>query len=277
MPATLLSFAPMIDSECSRLLLAHYGVDYVEKPHLFGWASVLSTLRGGTPQVPMLYGGGGPVCAGPRAISDYYETKCPEVLRLVPKNTMLAMQVNADWDRYNGILAGSTAAFAYFYLLPHREIMMEPIGRGVPKAEKAFLKTGYPAVAGLLKLLLRLNAANAADALTQIRVLFDETDRRVGDGRLHLAGATLTLGDFALATAAAPMLLPPGYTAPCPPLERMPAQMQTIIAELRQRPTAAFVARFFERALSAPVRETVQRGAIGGALSGRDGSLGATL
>jgi glutathione S-transferase len=103
----------------------------------------------------------------------------------------------------------------------------------------------YPAFAGLFRLLLRLNPANAADALTQTRILFDEADRRVSGGAPYLVGEALTLSDIALATAAAPLLLPENYGAPIPVFAGMPPELQAIISELRQHPTAGFVQRIF--------------------------------
>jgi hypothetical protein len=61
----------------------------------------------------------------------------------------------------------------------------------------------------------------------------------------------MTLGDIALAAAAAPLLLPKGYDTPMPTLEQMPAAMRALNGELRDRPTAAFVERFYAEGLPA--------------------------
>lgn len=244
LPRTLLTFAPMIDCEFSRFLLNHYGAAWQETPHLFVWVSVLSLWHAGTPQVPVLFGQG-PSLVGPRGIVDHYETVCPENKKLIPANSVLAMQVEADWARYNGILAGSTAVIGYYHLLPQRSIMMEPFSRGLPKSEASVLNVAYPALAALFRLLLQLNPANARDALAQTRALFEETDRRLADGRRYLVGDALTLSDLALATAAAPVLQPIGYGSPMPPLDSMPAEMKAIVSEMRQHPTADFVQRIF--------------------------------
>jgi hypothetical protein len=44
---TMLTFAPMVDSETTRFLLSHYRLAYREERHIFGWASVLTFLYGG--------------------------------------------------------------------------------------------------------------------------------------------------------------------------------------------------------------------------------------
>jgi glutathione S-transferase len=165
----------------------------------------------------------------------------------MPQDSVLALQANADWARFNGILAGATATLAYYHLLPLRAIMMEPFCRGVPPFDAAFTRIAYPALAALLRLLLQISPAGAVEALDQIRRLFEETDRRIADGRPFLAGDTLSLGDFALASAAAPVLLPPGFMAPCPPFADFPPALQAVVVEMRQHPTGQFVTRFFAK------------------------------
>jgi glutathione S-transferase len=244
-PLTLVTFAPMIDSEFSRLLLRYYDVRYREERHLFGPASVVALWRGWTPQVPVLAGGGLRL-AGPRAIADHFDMVVPPGRALVPARQPLRTRVEADWDRFNGILASETAAFAYFHLLPHQDIMMEPFSRGLPVRQTAALQSwAYGPMRQLLTLLLRLSPTRAADALLRIRSAFDHTDRVLEDGRRYMTGETLTLSDFALVSAVAPLLLPPGYAAPMAPLEAMPAAMVSVVSELRAHPTARFVQRIY--------------------------------
>ena len=243
-PLSLLTFAPMIDSETSRLLLAHYAISYQEEPHVFAWGSILALWRAFTVRVPVLYGQGLRL-AGPRAIVDHFEQSCPVERKLIPARMPLGIQVDADWDLYNGELAAYTAVVAYFHLLPHRDIMMEPFFRGVPPAEKAVLGGTYAFQSALLTLLLQLSAPKAQDALTRIRMIFTKTDARLAGGRRYLAGDALTLSDLSLAAAAAPLLLPEGYRSPIPPLERMPPELTAIIAEMRQHETARFVQRIY--------------------------------
>ena len=243
-PLTLLTFAPMIDSELSRLVLTHYGLPYREAWHIFGWASVLTFLHGGYGRIPVLYGDGVRL-SGPRAIVDRFDALQPGERRLLPAGQPLRTQVEADWARYHGDLGTHTAVLAYFHLLPHREIMIEPFSRGIPRYEAALVRPCYPLLHRLFYLLLHLGPEKVADALTRVRMAFDRTDARVSDGRPYLAGDTLTLGDFALASATAPLLLPDGYRAPIPPLETMPPELKAIVTEMRQHETARFVQRIY--------------------------------
>jgi len=79
----------MINSEACRVMLAHYGIAYREKAHIFGWASLIAILRGRTPEIPLLYGNGVTI-ARPRAMAEYFEKNCPPDKRLVPENGLLA-------------------------------------------------------------------------------------------------------------------------------------------------------------------------------------------
>jgi glutathione S-transferase len=243
-PYALLTFAPMVDSELSRFVLTHYAAAYRERPHAFGWGSLLALWHCGTLRVPALYGDGLRL-AGPRQLVEHFDRACPVERMLLPARQPLGLQVEQDWNLYNGQLAAHTAVLAYFHLLPHRELMIESFFRGVPPLEASVFRGAYPFLRGLMAMLLHLSEPRAKDALVRIRMIFDKTDARVKDGRPYLAGDRLTLGDLSLAAAAAPLLLPNGYGAPIPPLDRMPQAYAAIIREMRQHPTADFVQRIY--------------------------------
>jgi glutathione S-transferase len=235
----------MIDSELCRLILAHYGIPFRERPHIFGWASLLAILHGGIGRVPLLYGGGVHV-AGPRALVDHFDPERPESWKLLPPGQPARARVEADWVRFNGELASHTAVVAYFYLLPHRDVLIEPFTRGIPRWEASATRSGYPFLRKVFELLLRLTPARVSDSLARVRMEFDRIDARIADGRRYLAGDRLTLADLALATAAAPLLLPVGYGSPMPPLSRMPSEMRAINSEMRGHSAAGLIDRIFE-------------------------------
>lgn len=250
-PPTLLTFAPMVDSECSRLLLRYYGVGYRESDHLFGWVSVLTLFHGGYGQVPLLYRRGLRV-TGPRAIAERLDADLPPARRLIPAKGPLATEVEAHWQTYNGGIGADAAVFAYHHLLPARQVMQPIFAAPVPRFQAKLLPVVYPLLRGLLALLLRLSATRAADALGRIRATFDKTDALIADGRLYLAGDRLTLADIGLASASAPLLLPPGYGAKMPAPEEMPEPLRAAVAELRARPTGAFVKRLYAEGFAPP-------------------------
>lgn len=247
-PHRLLAFAPMIDSELARQVLRHYGLAYREDDHLFGWASLLTMRYGGFLQVPMLHGAGVRL-DGPREIAEHFDPTMPADKRLLPPEQPLRTTIEGDWERYNGSLASDTAAVSYFYMLPQRSVMIPLFQRSLPPGEARIVPAVYGALRWLFTVLLGLRQARIDDAVLRIRMAFDVTARRVADGRPFLVGDRLTLGDLALATAAAPLLLPEGYRAPVPSYDQMPAPLRAIADELRAHPTAAFISRLYADAI----------------------------
>ena len=243
-PAKLLTFAPMVDSETARLLLRHYGVPYEEHDHLFGWVSLLTLFHGGYGAVPLVYRPGMRL-TGPRPLADRCDALLPAAARLVPPEPDLAGPVEADWKTFNGGMGADTAVFAYFHLLPARDVMSPIFAEPVPPTEARLTPVVYPVLSFLFRTLLRLTPVRAAQAADSIRAAFDATDRRIADGRRYLCGDRVTLGDIALAAASAPLLQPVGYGAKMPPIDAMPAAVADFVHELRAHPTAGFVDRLY--------------------------------
>jgi glutathione S-transferase len=241
-PLSMLTFSPMIDSELCRLILTRYERPFQEEWHLFGWVSVLTLFRAGTVQIPVVFGEGAPL-VGPRGLVDRLDKNCRPERSLMPVDTTLRAQVEQDWNDGDA-LSYATRTLAYYYLLPHREIMIEPFTRGVPPPEAWFVENAYPVFAGLFQVLLWLTAAHARDALKQLRIILDQVDSKIG-GRRFLVGSQLTVADLSLAAALAPLLLPEGYRGPIPSFDKMPADLRNIITEVRQHETARFAERIY--------------------------------
>jgi glutathione S-transferase len=240
----LITFAPMIDSQTWRLLLRHYNVAYQEEPHAFIWGSVLALLRAGSLQVPALCGAG-PTLVGPDTAIDLWDDEQPPGHALIPADPAARATVQADWDLFHGTLATYTARLAYYHLLPHRDILIEPFTRGIPPGEASLTRFIYPVQRAVFTLLLQLSAKTAATAEVQIRSIFDQTDARLQDGRRFLLGDRLTLGDMALAAVGAPVTLPDGNRSPIPTLAQMPPVYAAFVTAMQARPTALLIQRVY--------------------------------
>lgn len=250
MPAILLTFAPMIDSEAARLLLAWYHVPHVERDRLFGSVSLLTLAHRGHGVIPLVYGDGKPL-SGPRAIADCYDVRVP-ARRLMPSDADTAKTVEAGWTQHNMVLGTDVATFAYFHLLPEREAMIASFGAPVTATGRATLPFVYPLLAALFRAGLGLTPVNAAAARERIDAALDAVDAQIADGRAFLGGEHLTLADIGLASACAPLMLPPSYARFLPPWEAMPIVLRDAMAAAQQRPCAALVARIYS-AVGAPV------------------------
>ena len=242
-PPRLLTFAPMIDSETTRLLCRWYGIGFVETDHLFGWVSFLTLLHGGYGRVPLLYGRGLRL-SGPRPVVDGFDPLARPDRRLLLTGTR-AGGVEADWASYNGPLAIDVAVFAYFHLLADRSLMTPVFAGPVPATEARLTPHVYPVLRGLFRLLLQLKPDRAAAAGDRIRTVFGAMDRRLADGRTFLCGERLTLGDIAFAGATAPLLQPAGYGARMPPVAAMPSAMKMMIDFLQGHAAADYVSRVY--------------------------------
>lgn len=241
----LITFPPSLDSELGRFLVDHYGIEHEEQRHTLIFSFFATLSHGFTFIFPLLYSDAFKL-EGPRPMADHFDTKCAAELRLLPQDDGQKRQLESDWTLFNDTLAFATAKFAYYHLLPHREIMIEPLSAGTPSYEQTAVKSAYWLFSGLLKLLLRLSAQTAQDSLDQVRKIFDAVDARLAAGQKYLGGDRLTLSDLAFAVAAAPVVLPPAYGGPMPSYDQMPAPVQAAVTEMRARPAGAFALRIYQ-------------------------------
>jgi len=239
----LLTFAPMIDSELSRLVLRYHAIEFDEQDHIFGWASLLTLLYGGYGRIPILMAGG-PALSGSQAIAEHFDRISEPGRRLFPTDQPAMLRVEADFALFNGSLGGDVAALCYFHMLPQRSAMIELFGRPLPPAEKALVPALYPSLQWLFGTLLRLKAERMEDVVTRVRMVFDLVEER--SARPFLVGDRLTMSDLSFAASAAPLIIPPGYTAPVPTFAMMPSALQNISAELQAHPAAARVRAVYE-------------------------------
>lgn len=243
MPAAvkMITFAPMVDSECSRLVLAHYRIAVEEQDHLFGWGSVLTLFHGGYGRVPLIHGRG-VRASGPRKLVDALDGRAGD-RRLLPPDPGLRQEIEQSWSLYNGELATHVAAFAYYHLLPAREAMVEAFRRDLTGWERRWAEPTYGLVRWLLSRLMRLTPERAEAARSRIEQILDATDALLKDGRRYLHGNSLTLADLGLLSAAAPIILPPRYRVHVPGIEELPEAYRRLVETSRRRAVAEFIDR----------------------------------
>jgi glutathione S-transferase len=239
----MITFPPSLDCGLGRSLLSHYGVRYEGRRHVFGFSIFPALWHGSTLLLPLVYSDSYRLDTV-RKMIDYFDPLCP-----ADRNLLLAgaehTLVEGDWTPVNSTLGGATAVFAYYHLLPHREIMILPLSEGAPNFEVFAVRWAYTIFAGLLRILLRLSYSRAAAALDQIKTVVQSVDERLADGRRYLVGDRFSLSDMAFAVALAPLVLPNNNGA-LPALAEMLAAMQSVNAELRARPAGRFALRIYE-------------------------------
>ncbi len=240
---TLITFPPSLDSEFSRFLLSHYGVAHREQRHVMPMSAIFTLRYGRSFRFPLLYGDGLRLDTVHKII-DYFEPRAADDRRLVPDD--LATTMRADWKVFHHDLNTPTTLLAYHHLLPHRDIMIDPLSEGAPAWEVAAVRNGYPFFHGMLRALLRPTDARAAAALTAIRGVLTKVDARLADGRRYLNGDRFSLSDMAFAVAAAPVAWPDNYGGAIPALADTPSGLRAVIDETRARPSGAFALRIYK-------------------------------
>jgi glutathione S-transferase len=180
--AILIAFPPSLDSELARFLLELYQIDYQEKPHTLIFCPFATLRHAGTVIFPSLYGDSFKL-VGPKPMMDYLDYRTPH-LRLYPQDTTERSQVESDWVLFNQTLAVATAKFAYYHLLPYREIMVRPLSLGTPNFEARTVEMAYGVYAGILRTLLGLTAQKAQQSLDEIRKVFDAVEARLAIQKL---------------------------------------------------------------------------------------------
>jgi glutathione S-transferase len=225
-------------------LLAHYRIPYEERRHVIIFSSFVTLWHGSTFRFPLLYGSSFPPLDSVRKMIDYFDPLCP-----ADRNLLLSGpgrdSVEADWKAFKATLGTAVTAFAYFHLLPHRQIMTRPLSEGTPAYEALAVRLAYPLFAGFLRLVLNLSASVVQEALGQIRTLVENVDARLADGRRYLVGDRFSLSDMAFAVALAPLVLPDAYASLLPSFTEMPPALRSIIAEIQSRPAGQFALRIY--------------------------------
>jgi glutathione S-transferase len=241
----LITFPPSLDSELARFLLEHYGIRHEERPHALIFSSFITLWHGRTVIFPLLYGDSLRL-VGPRSMSEYFDARCAPELKLWPQDEAQRRQVERDWTDFNQTLAVATARFAYYHLLPLRDLMIRPLSQEAPDFERKAVRSAYPVFAGVLRTLLWLTAKHAQQSLDQVRTTFKAVEDRLATGKRFLVGDRLTLADIAFAVAAAPVVLPRAYGGPIPSFAELPAIVQGVVTEMRASPAGAFALRIYE-------------------------------
>ena len=240
---TLFTFPPSLDSEFSRFVLHHYGIDAREERHVLIIQSVVTLVRAGTPRIPTLVGVGPQPLDQVKRIIDALEATAP------PQRKLLAGLdpglLDSDWREFHTTLQTASTVFPYYHLVPRRDLMVRALSEGSPAWEVSAVRHAYPVWEVTLRVLLRLTARRAAEALASIRSSLTGVEARLRDGRRYLCGDRFTLHDMGFAIAAAPAIWPDNYGGPLPPLAETPAPIQQLVQETRARPAGQFAMRIY--------------------------------
>src|SRR5262249_35742127 len=126
---------------------------------------------------------------------------------------------------------------------------------GVPAWERRTLKLAFPPLAAVIKRVLDVTPASAAQSEAEVRSAFDTVATRLSDGRPYLCGERFTAADLTFAALAPPVLMPPEYGAPLPQPEELPAATAEAVREFRAHPAGAHALAMFRDERRRPATE----------------------
>lgn len=259
----LVTLLPSVDVDLGRWLLQHWKYDYDEHPHAPVFHILALKWYGeGKDDYPLLIADGKKYPAI-GAIVQALDPRAAAEDRLVPnaesEKALHDEVMKLQHDFRFGMGAG-TVNWAYYNLLPRKDLTWASFTTGVPWWETLFLTFGYGIIKYLMFKGLGLTPEVAQKGLEAVQAGFDQCDQLLSDGRQYLAGDRLTLADLAFATSGAPMVLAKGYGGHLPTIDQVPPEMQAVMTALRARPAGAFIQRLYDQHRLPPAAP--QRGAV---------------
>lgn len=241
----LITIPPSHYCEKARWALDLAGVEFREESHpplLHVWAV---KAAGGRRPTPVLVTDGG-VFADSTDILGYVNSIETAAWRPYPEDPGLRSEVLALEEHFDTDLGPHTRRLAYFYLLPHKELVLRSMLLGVGTAEGLLYRLVRPAITALMRRGMRIDDEGRRRSLGKVRSVFTEVGERLADGRRFLVGDDFTAADLTLAALGAPVVLAPGYGAPLPPVDEVPSGFRKVIDEFRSTPAGAFILRCYE-------------------------------
>lgn len=248
-PAILITIPLSHYCEKARWGLDRVGLRYREKPH----APLLSRLAGGT--VPVLVHGKNRFIDSTDIL--VYADRARGGDLLYPRDAELRREVDSLEERFDTELGTHTRRWAYAHLLPETKLLRSLWSRDVPWLEARMVPVIAPMARYLARAGYRITPETAQRSLGRVRVVFQEVEERLRDGRRFLVDQRFTAADLTFASLAAPVLFPAECRAVHPALDAVPAAMREEILRLRDTDAGRFALRLFAQERGDPQGSSV--------------------
>ncbi|MEX1363158.1 MAG: glutathione S-transferase family protein [Nannocystaceae bacterium] len=243
-------------NERARWALQRFGVEFVERGYLpmFHFAGVLASagLRGGRRDrtssplsTPVLVTDDGERLRHSGLIVRYASDRFS-----TPQTTLYPAEhlhpIEEIERRAHDRIGPHTRRIAYFHLLGEPALMHELVRANVGAVQTLAFRVSRPLLAASLRRALGVTAQRTARSVQVLREEVAALDERLGD-RPFLCGDRFTAADLTVAALLSPVLRPPSYGTPMPPLERYPGPLRELVVQMRATPTGAHCMRMYEQ------------------------------
>jgi glutathione S-transferase len=149
---------------------------------------------------------------------------------------------------YGRRFASDTRRLAYWYLLPHRDLLVELAVRNVGRRQARVFEASLPLMIPLLRKSLALDETHVMRSRANVLAEFERVSERIADGRPYLLGDRFSAADLSFAALGSIALMvgpEEGYGAWLPKLEQLSPEFGDLARSLRATAAGKLVLRLF--------------------------------
>ncbi len=242
MPLRLVTIPMSHFCEKARWGLDRAGLEFEEDGHLgaLHYIPVMRARAGTT--VPVLITPEGPIGES-TDILEYSDRAGDAASPLFPRDVEPGVR---RWvDALDATLGPDSRLLIYHALLPRRDVAIEYGRVGIPAWQQRLLPLAYGGLGRMLRRRYAITERRARDASRAARRCFDAVGEALADGRPYLVGDHLTAADITFASLAGPLLIPPEYGWPMPPLLALPPDYAATVREHREHPAGRWAMNLY--------------------------------
>jgi len=236
--------------EKARWALQRAGISYREERHVQGLHRIYARRAGGGDTVPVLVTPEGAIGES-EAILAWVDARTEPAMRLFGAGAERERVLEVS-RRLDERLGPHGRRLIYVRMFEQPQLMLRFNDLGVPRWEDRALRLGLPLAERLIARFLGIRPGVERE---DERIVFEELDwvaAQLADGRPYLTGERFTAADLTFAALAAPIVLPPVYGVPLPPVELLDEATSELVARGRAHPAGAFALRLYGERSSEP-------------------------
>lgn len=243
-PVCLITIPVSHYCEKIRWALTRLQIPFVEERHMPPFHR-FATRRVGGQSVPVLVTETN-VLINSQEILKYVDSIAADEAKLYPVDPENRQQVEKLVKSFDLVLAPAVRQWFYFYTFDQAQLIQPLWCQGVPWFERILFPIVFKRVRSIVFEAYAINVESATAAHQRICDSFEMIDSLLADGRTYLVGDRFSAADLTFATLAAAAVLPVGYGAKLPELNKLPPQMAANIQAFRETSAGRFVLRLYQ-------------------------------
>jgi glutathione S-transferase len=236
--------------EKARWALQRAGIPYREEPHVQGLHRLYARRAGGGMTVPVLVTPEGAIGESEQ-ILEWADERTEPSLRLFGEGADRDRELELC-RRLDERLGPHGRRLIYVRMFEQKELMLRYNDQGVPRWEDRALRLSLPVAKRFIGRVLEIEPGVEREDEAVVFAEFDWVAELLSDGRPYLSGERFGAADLTFAALSAPIVLPPVYGVPLPPLELLDEPSSALVRRGRAHPAGAFALRLYDERAGAP-------------------------